>query len=70
MKLNNEQHAGRAQGSIIQMLKSFLPTFDVNSFDVDMCLFGMQDVVSVQGEHERILYIQKVIKELPVPHFR
>ncbi|KAG7217334.1 hypothetical protein INR49_027878, partial [Caranx melampygus] len=70
VKLNNEQHAGRAQGSIIQMLKSFLPTLDVNSFDMDMCLFNMQDVVSVQGEHERLLYIQKVIKELPVPHFR
>ncbi|XP_054481766.1 rho GTPase-activating protein 31 [Anoplopoma fimbria] len=28
------------------------------------------EVVSVQGEHERLLHIQRVIKELPVPHFR
>ncbi|XP_071316954.1 rho GTPase-activating protein 31 [Trachinotus anak] len=28
------------------------------------------ETVSVQGEHERLLYIQKVIKELPTPHFR
>ncbi|XP_034463497.1 rho GTPase-activating protein 31 [Hippoglossus hippoglossus] len=28
------------------------------------------DVVSVQGDHERLLYIQRVIKELPTPHFR
>ncbi|GAA6232249.1 rho GTPase-activating protein 31 [Lates japonicus] len=28
------------------------------------------EVVSVQGDHERLLYIQKVIKELPTPHFR
>ncbi|XP_056253699.1 rho GTPase-activating protein 31 [Seriola aureovittata] len=27
-------------------------------------------VVSIQGDHERLLYIQKVIKELPTPHFR
>ncbi|XP_040907624.1 rho GTPase-activating protein 31 [Toxotes jaculatrix] len=28
------------------------------------------EVVSVQGDHERLLYIQKVIKELPTSHFR
>ncbi|XP_040006994.1 rho GTPase-activating protein 31 [Xiphias gladius] len=28
------------------------------------------EAVSVQGDHERLLYIQKVIKELPTPHFR
>lgn len=27
-------------------------------------------VVSIQGEHERLLYIQRVVKELPTPHFR
>lgn len=35
-----------------------------------MCLFYMQEAVSVQGDHEKLLQIQKVIKELPVPHFR
>uniref|UniRef100_A0A8C4GHT9 Rho GTPase activating protein 31 n=1 Tax=Dicentrarchus labrax TaxID=13489 RepID=A0A8C4GHT9_DICLA len=28
------------------------------------------EVVSVQGNHERLLHIQSVIKELPTPHFR
>ncbi|XP_075957803.1 rho GTPase-activating protein 31 [Anarhichas minor] len=28
------------------------------------------EVVSVQGDHERLLHIQGVIKELPTPHFR
>uniref|UniRef100_A0A8C5E9P3 Rho-GAP domain-containing protein n=1 Tax=Gouania willdenowi TaxID=441366 RepID=A0A8C5E9P3_GOUWI len=28
------------------------------------------EAVLVQGDHERLLHIQKVIKELPVPHFR
>ncbi|XP_045897044.1 rho GTPase-activating protein 31 [Micropterus dolomieu] len=28
------------------------------------------EVVSVQGDHERLLHIQRVIKELPTPHFR
>ncbi|KAM9348678.1 rho GTPase-activating protein 31 [Symphorus nematophorus] len=28
------------------------------------------EVVTVQGDHERLLYIQRVIKELPTPHFR
>ncbi|XP_029376004.1 rho GTPase-activating protein 31 [Echeneis naucrates] len=28
------------------------------------------EVVSVQGDHERLVYIQKVVKELPTPHFR
>ncbi|TMS13835.1 Rho GTPase-activating protein 31 [Larimichthys crocea] len=28
------------------------------------------EVVSVQGDHERLLHIQRVIKELPRPHFR
>ncbi|KAM9332205.1 rho GTPase-activating protein 31 [Pholidichthys leucotaenia] len=28
------------------------------------------EAVSVQGDHEKLLHIQKVIKELPVPHFR
>ncbi|XP_071384970.1 rho GTPase-activating protein 31 isoform X1 [Centroberyx affinis] len=28
------------------------------------------EVVSVQGNHEKLLHIQSVIKELPVPHFR
>ncbi|CAN9501429.1 unnamed protein product [Ophioblennius macclurei] len=28
------------------------------------------EIVSVQGEHERLLHLQKVIKELPTPHFR
>uniref|UniRef100_A0A674MUP4 Rho GTPase activating protein 31 n=1 Tax=Takifugu rubripes TaxID=31033 RepID=A0A674MUP4_TAKRU len=28
------------------------------------------EVVRVQGEHERLLYIRKVVKELPTPHFR
>ncbi|XP_029925641.1 rho GTPase-activating protein 31 [Myripristis murdjan] len=28
------------------------------------------EAVSVQGDHEKLLQIQKVIKELPVPHFR
>lgn len=30
----------------------------------------MQEVVSVQDDHERLLHIQKVIKELPTAHFR
>lgn len=30
----------------------------------------MQEVVRVQGEHERLLHIQRVVKELPSPHFR
>lgn len=30
----------------------------------------MQEVVSVQGDHERLVYVQKIIKELPTPHFR
>ncbi|KAM8898710.1 rho GTPase-activating protein 31 [Spinachia spinachia] len=28
------------------------------------------EVVSVQGDHERVLHIRGVIKELPTPHFR
>ncbi|XP_074467797.1 rho GTPase-activating protein 31 isoform X2 [Sebastes fasciatus] len=28
------------------------------------------DVVLIQGDHERLLHIQGVIKELPTPHFR
>ncbi|TKS83978.1 Rho GTPase-activating protein 31 [Collichthys lucidus] len=28
------------------------------------------EVVSVQGDHERLLHIQRVVKELPTPHFR
>lgn len=28
------------------------------------------EVVSVQGEHERLLHLQRVIKELPTSHFR
>ncbi|KAK2828577.1 hypothetical protein Q5P01_019611 [Channa striata] len=28
------------------------------------------EAVSVQGDHERLLYLQRVIKELPAPHFR
>ncbi|XP_035482345.1 rho GTPase-activating protein 31 isoform X1 [Scophthalmus maximus] len=28
------------------------------------------EVVSVQGDHERLVYVQKIIKELPTPHFR
>lgn len=43
---------------------------DVNCFDVDICLFYMQAVVSVPGDHERLLHIQRVIKELPTSHFR
>lgn len=35
-----------------------------------VCLFHMQEVVTVQGDHERLLHIQRVIKELPTPHFR
>ncbi|KAM7374282.1 hypothetical protein PAMP_006950 [Pampus punctatissimus] len=30
----------------------------------------MQEAASVQGDHERLLHIQRVIKELPTPHFR
>lgn len=46
----------------------FLSVEDVNSFQI--CLFDMQEVVRVQGEHERLLHIQRVVKELPTPHFR
>ncbi|KAL7389880.1 hypothetical protein ABVT39_011459 [Epinephelus coioides] len=28
------------------------------------------EAVTVQGDHERLLHIQRVIKELPTPHFR
>lgn len=28
------------------------------------------EVVSVQGDHERLVHIQRVVKELPGPHFR
>ncbi|KAM3869208.1 rho GTPase-activating protein 31-like [Diretmus argenteus] len=28
------------------------------------------EAVSVQGDHEKLLHIQSVIKELPIPHFR
>ncbi|KAG7515889.1 hypothetical protein JOB18_017888 [Solea senegalensis] len=28
------------------------------------------EVVLVQGDHERLVYVQKIIKELPTPHFR
>lgn len=28
------------------------------------------DAVSVQGDHEQLVHIQKVVKELPTPHFR
>ncbi|KAF3706469.1 Rho GTPase-activating protein 31 Cdc42 GTPase-activating protein [Channa argus] len=28
------------------------------------------EAVSVQGDHERLLYLQRLIKELPNPHFR
>ncbi|XP_070839841.1 rho GTPase-activating protein 31 [Chaetodon trifascialis] len=28
------------------------------------------EVVTVRGDHERLLHIQRVIKELPTPHFR
>ncbi|XP_029029960.1 rho GTPase-activating protein 31 [Betta splendens] len=28
------------------------------------------ETVSVQGDHERLVYIQKVVKQLPTPHFR
>uniref|UniRef100_A0A671TPW5 Rho GTPase activating protein 31 n=1 Tax=Sparus aurata TaxID=8175 RepID=A0A671TPW5_SPAAU len=28
------------------------------------------EVVRVQGDHERLLHIQRVVKELPTPHFR
>ncbi|KAF7670378.1 hypothetical protein LDENG_00299620 [Lucifuga dentata] len=28
------------------------------------------EAVLVQGEHEKFLHIQKIIKELPIPHFR
>ncbi|XP_074529246.1 rho GTPase-activating protein 31 isoform X2 [Halichoeres trimaculatus] len=28
------------------------------------------EAASVQGDHERVLHIQRVIKELPTPHFR
>lgn len=34
------------------------------------CAVRMQEVVSVQDDHERLLHIQKVIKELPTAHFR
>ncbi|CAG00569.1 unnamed protein product [Tetraodon nigroviridis] len=34
-------------------------------------LYGkFTDVVRVQGEHERLLHIRRVVKELPAPHFR
>lgn len=38
--------------------------------DMDICLICMQEAVTVQGDHERLLHIQRVIKELPTPHFR
>ncbi|XP_026183805.1 rho GTPase-activating protein 31 [Mastacembelus armatus] len=28
------------------------------------------EAVSVQGDHERLLYLQRIIRELPTPHFR
>ncbi|CAJ1064039.1 rho GTPase-activating protein 31 [Xyrichtys novacula] len=28
------------------------------------------EAASVQGDHERLLYIQRIVKELPTPHFR
>lgn len=53
------------KGQVKVIMHLNLLTADKDYFDCDM-----QDVVKVQGEHERLLHIQKVVKELPSPHFR
>jgi len=37
---------------------------------LNFCLFKIQEAILVPGDHERLLHIQTVIKELPTPHFR
>lgn len=59
------------QDQTSKSFKSFPTFFEVDISDLDVLfLFESQEVVSVQGDHERLLHIQGVIKELPTPHFR